>query len=124
MAALAAQEIRDVFDGKGDIELAKKSLHLLLSIIAGAVPNTPTPKNVEPPANSAALELIQQADNEMSVAAGKWCRLMELLRTSALPCWAANTQITPCVYCGSTEIMTKQGTVGMWCLRCQKPRTA
>jgi len=44
MAALATQEIRDVFDGKGDIELAKESLHLLLSIIAGAVPNVPTSK--------------------------------------------------------------------------------
>mgnify|MGYP001247199413 CR=1 FL=1 len=42
MAALAAQEVRDVLEGKGDVELAKKSLQLLLEIIAGAVPNMPT----------------------------------------------------------------------------------
>lgn len=47
MAALAAQEIRDVFDGKGDVELAKKSLHLLLSIIADVVPNAPTSNTKE-----------------------------------------------------------------------------
>ena len=42
IAALAAQEVRDVLEGKGDVELAKKSLQLLLEIIAGAVPNVPT----------------------------------------------------------------------------------
>ena len=42
MAALAGQEVRDVLEGKGDVELAKRSLQLLLEIIAGAVPNMPT----------------------------------------------------------------------------------
>ena len=57
MAALAAQEIRDVFDGKGDVELAEKSLYLLLSIIAGAVPNVPTSKAKElaKPAHNSAM---------------------------------------------------------------------
>jgi len=42
IAALAGEEVRDVLEGKGDVELAKKSLQLLLEIIAGAVPNVPT----------------------------------------------------------------------------------
>lgn len=41
MAALAAQEIRDFFNGCDNKEDAERSLQLLLQIIAGAVPATP-----------------------------------------------------------------------------------
>ena len=41
MAAMAAQEIRDFFNGCDNKEDAERSLQLLLSIIAGAVPATP-----------------------------------------------------------------------------------
>jgi len=79
MAALAAQEIRDVFDGKGDIELAKKSLHLLLSIIAGAVPNVPTSND---------KELAKPAHNK-PCAAALWRELRRSFRNEKdllVPC--------------------------------------
>ena len=42
MAALAAEDVRDFFNGADNIEDAKKSLQMLLEIIAVAVPNVPT----------------------------------------------------------------------------------
>jgi len=65
MAALAAQEVRDVLEGKGDVELAKKSLQLLLEIIAGAVPNVPT---------SDAKELAKPAHNNARDATAEQTR--------------------------------------------------
>jgi len=38
MAACAQAEIMDVLNGEGDVELAKKSLHLLCSMIAEVYP--------------------------------------------------------------------------------------
>lgn len=57
MAALAGQEVRDMLEGKGNVELAKKSLQLLLEIIAVAVPNAPSSdiKKVK-----SALHILQQ----------------------------------------------------------------
>ena len=59
MAAIAGQEVRAFLEGKGDVELANKSLQLLLEIIAGAVPNVPT---------SDIKELAKPAHNTQSTA--------------------------------------------------------